>query len=275
MNIEEVRRVVAQIKSKLFKKSNSYSIGMLKSNFKGTGLQFKEHRQYALGDEIRFIDWTMLAKKQEPYIKTFEEERNVEITVIVDAASTMNYGVNGTSKLQAAIEILCLITLIAKESNDQVRPIFLMNEVIDIEKGNGEKEIVKIIKTLERKGVFSENGKIRGTEEELENSLLLERELIKHVSRKREVVILSDFYRIEKMNGFKTLLKNKNVHLFKIVSPIDIGIDEKIKLPIEKENKKQRIEIKKNSRLVEGKGQKIKILNIEDRYLEEFVREMI
>src|SRR5210317_920729 len=108
MNFEEVRKVVGSIKSNIFKNSNAYSIGMLKSHFRGTGLQFKEHQVYTHGDDIRHIDWKLLAKKREPYIKTYEEERNVEIVVVIDTSATMLTGYNGVSKLQAAIEICCL-----------------------------------------------------------------------------------------------------------------------------------------------------------------------
>lgn len=88
---------------------------MLKTNIKGTGLQFKEHQVYNFGDDIRFIDWKILAKTSHPYVKTFNEERNVEIVVVIDASTTMMTGYNGVSKLQAAIEICCLLYLLAKK----------------------------------------------------------------------------------------------------------------------------------------------------------------
>jgi uncharacterized protein (DUF58 family) len=77
VNIAEVRRVVGRIQASLFKNSNSTSVGVLKSQFRGTGLQFREHQVYEPGDDVRFIDWKILAKMNTPYIKTFEEERNV------------------------------------------------------------------------------------------------------------------------------------------------------------------------------------------------------
>ncbi|MBY0416420.1 MAG: DUF58 domain-containing protein, partial [Bdellovibrionales bacterium] len=105
MNITEVRKVVGKLRANLFRKANSHSIGMLKTNIRGTGLQFKEHQVYTFGDDIRFIDWKILAKTSNPYVKTFNEERNVEIVVVIDASATMITGYNGVSKLQAAIEI--------------------------------------------------------------------------------------------------------------------------------------------------------------------------
>ncbi|MEK6626470.1 MAG: DUF58 domain-containing protein, partial [Bdellovibrionota bacterium] len=79
MNLEQVHRVVASIKANLFKRSNSYSIGKLKSNVRGTGLQFKDYQVYCPGDDIRFIDWKLLARTGHAYIKLYEEERNVEV----------------------------------------------------------------------------------------------------------------------------------------------------------------------------------------------------
>ena len=137
MNINEVRKVVGRLKANLFKKANSHSIGILKTNIKGTGLQFKEHQVYSFGDDIRFIDWKILAKTSQPYIKTFNEERNVEIVVVIDASMTMMTGFNGVSKLQAAIEICCLLFLLAKETGDFIHALIVTDEIINVPKLSG------------------------------------------------------------------------------------------------------------------------------------------
>ncbi len=62
MNIVEIEKTVAKIQTHLFKNSNSYAIGMLKSHFRGAGIQFKEHQVYCHGDDVRFIDWKLSAK---------------------------------------------------------------------------------------------------------------------------------------------------------------------------------------------------------------------
>lgn len=64
MDTSEVRKIVSNIKGSLFRNANSFSIGMLKSHFKGTGLKFKEHQVYSHGDDVRFIDWKMLADRK-------------------------------------------------------------------------------------------------------------------------------------------------------------------------------------------------------------------
>ena len=114
----------------------------------------KDHRPYEQGDEIRFIDWKLLAKTSDPYVKTFEEERNVEITVMIDAFPTMYAGAKGVSKLQAGIEICCLLYLISKESRDFIHAVVFGDKVIDIPKDTGDRGISLFISILQREGIF-------------------------------------------------------------------------------------------------------------------------
>ena len=89
MNLKEIERVVGMIQAHIFRNSNAYSAGMLKSHFRGSGLQFREHQVYVPGDDVRFIDWKLSARAPNVYVKTFEEERNVEIVVFVDLSHTL------------------------------------------------------------------------------------------------------------------------------------------------------------------------------------------
>src|SRR5690606_12962703 len=127
MNLKEIERIVGTIQSHIFKNSNAYSAGMLKSHFRGSGLQFREHQIYVPGDDVRFIDWKLTARSQNIYIKTFEEERNVEMAVVVDLSHSLLYGYKDTSKLQAIVEIVALLYILAGETNDLVR-VIIWNE---------------------------------------------------------------------------------------------------------------------------------------------------
>ena len=218
MNINEVRRLVGSIKSRFFKRANAHTIGGLKSNFRGTGLQFKEHQVYAPGDDVRFIDWKILAKMNTPFIKTFEEERNVEIAVIIDASSTMFMGYEGISKFQAAIEITCLLYLIADETKDVVHTIILGKEIISVEKSSGERGVANLLKTLEKNNYINEEGKVilrnsRETEENGENKI---RTVMRHLKTQREVVVLSDLNNFFESVDFSKILFQKKLHLFQI-----------------------------------------------------------
>lgn len=279
MNIIEVRKIVGEIKTQLFQKSNSFSIGMLKSHFRGSGLQFKEHRQYTHGDDIRFIDWKILAKTGTPFVKTFEEERNVEIAVIIDAGPSMLYGWEGVSKLQAALEITCMLYLLAAETNDYIHAIILSDEIIDVPKNNGEKGIIGFISMLTKKGIMNSQGKLILRAKDTYSSEK-EREIAikKHLSRNREIVVLSDWLYLFDQMDVKKLIVDKRTHCFRILAPLDKASKIPVSFKVVGDHKgRQGIYRFKSN---EGKAEKTEIdrvvdLDIDKRYLDQFVRGMI
>lgn len=276
MNIVEVRKIVGRIKAQLFKKSNSYSIGMLKSHFRGSGLQFKEHRQYTHGDDVRFIDWKILAKTGHPFIKTFEEERNVQIAVVIDAGSSMLYGWEGVSKLQAALEITCMLYLLSAETNDSIHALVLGREIIDVPAGSGEKGITQLIASLTRAGLIGGDGQLNLDWEGVDLSPEdREKAIKKHLSRNREVIILSDWIDLLDKKHFDRVVYNRRSHCFRIQAPLDVAKEMEIVSKVS-------LGATKGVRTVDGLGdsvvesiKKIKTLKLEDRYLDNFIREMI
>lgn len=282
MNITEVKKVVSQIKSSLFKNSNSYSIGMLKSHFRGSGLQFKEHRVYAAGDEVRFIDWKLLAKTSVPHIKTFEEERNVEIVVVLDASLSMLNGYNGVSKLQAGIELICLLYLLSQETKDYIHVIVLKDEIINIPKKSGEEGIIQLISILQQNEILDSEGKL-GVDLDYRSIITsknLYREVSKHLGKNKEIVLFSDFNDFLEQDDLKRLLYRRNVHAFQLLSPLD----EAEVIPYMLHTRSSQINRKGNLKKTNMHspdeddlklGSKVKKIRIKDRYLETFVREMI
>ncbi|MCP4913857.1 MAG: DUF58 domain-containing protein [Oligoflexia bacterium] len=276
MNLTEVRKTVSRIKAQLFKNSNSYSIGMLKSHFRGSGLQFKEHRIYEAGDDVRFIDWKMLAKTNKPYLKTFEEERNVEISVVLDIAPTMFYGYEAVSKLQVAIEICCLLNILAAETNDFIHPIIIADKIYDLPKANGEKGIVNLIAFLEGRGVLTETGSINlayPSKDKYNNS---SDNLLKYIRKNREVVVLSDLYNLIDTKSFKQILNSKRAHCFRITSPIDREEIESYYLSsrLGKNSMSGYVSLSSIDD-IKKYPKKIKTLQADDQYLESFVKEML
>jgi uncharacterized protein (DUF58 family) len=280
MNITEVRKAVGKIRSSLFKKANSHSVGLLKTNFRGTGLQFKEHQVYNFGDDIRFIDWKILAKTGHPYVKTFNEERNVEIVVVIDASATMLTGFNGVSKLQAAIEICCLLYLLAKETNDFVHTLIVADELIHVPKKSGEAGISHLISILEDKNILTNKGlvnleRVIGDSADNTQKYL---SVMKHLNRKREVVMLSDFNDFIDASILKKILYRSNVHCFQLLSPLD----EAKKLPYSlfaSSTKSQKGNLGKydfsgKKELVNEFGKRLRKIHIKEKYLESFIKEM-
>lgn len=274
MDITSVRKIVSGIRTHLFKRSNSYSVGVLKSHFRGTGLQFKEHQVYGFGDDVRFIDWKLYAKTANPYIKTFTEERNVEIVVVLDTRVNMLSGYKGVSKLKAAIEICCLFYLLAKESNDYVSTIVVADDVYNVEKKSGEEGITLLVNKLTKLNIIDDKGNVNLIREQsdADYDMNVFKKLMDQVRKKRELVILSDFNGFLSKNMLKRLATHANTHLIRIISPID----ELSKLPYSFSSNKGLVrqashnEIKK-----ELEGIKHISLNVRERYLENFVKEMI
>ena len=282
MNIEEVHKIVRKIKTNLFKNSSSYAVGMLRTQFKGAGLRFKEHQIYVHGDDVRFIDWKVLAKTSVPYIKIFEEERNTEIVVIVDASPTMLTGFRGISKLQAALEICCLLYLLSKETGDRVHAILIVDEIFDIPPSSGEKGITRFISRLHSKGILNKDGKINIAYEyawELSEKVKMTT-MMRYLKKRREAIILSDFNEFVGWNLLEKILYRSNIHAFRLES----SLDRANRLPWSLYSRKKpssrdawqtgvNSNLKGQAKEIEKK--RIKILKMEDRYLENFVKNIL
>jgi uncharacterized protein (DUF58 family) len=280
MNITEVRKVVGKIKSNLFKNANSHSIGMLKTNFKGTGLQFKEHQVYTFGDDVRFIDWKILAKTSNPYVKTFNEERNVEIVVVIDASTTMLMGYNGVSKLQAAIEICCLLYLLSKDTNDFVHVLIVSDEIVHVPKKSGEAGITHLISTLEDKKILNPDGLVNLNREMGEDVDKMQKymQIMKHLNRKREIVLLSDFNDFIETTVLKKILFRSNVHCFQLLSPLDEAKSLPYSLFASSHKSKSgglgQYDLTGKKDLSSEFGKKFKRLRVQEKYLENFIKEL-
>jgi len=280
MNIKEVRKYISSIKGSLFKNSNSYSIGNLKSHFKGTGLQFKEHQVYSHGDDVRFIDWKILAKTSIPYVKTFEEERNVEIVVVIDASPSMFMGHDGISKIQASIEITCLLYLLASQTNDYVHAIVLFDQVYNLPAKNGDEGVILLTSLLEKIGIV-QDGKVvtcdKIKKEALGENVIKPSDLLRHLKKKREVVLLSDFNNFLKDKDFEQIVNRLNLHCFQVLSPIEIRDDQQYRLHGVGFSGTGSVVSQVGTRLSDLKERykKGKVIDVSQRYLESFVKEML
>lgn len=275
MDLKEVHKQVGRMKGMLFRRSNSFAIGALKSSFRGSGLQFKEHQVYAHGDDVRFIDWKLTAKTNMTFVKTFEEERNVEINVLLDLSETMFIGHEGVTKLQAALEIICLLYLLCKETNDRVRVIILGEEIWDIPFANGDRGIIRLFKFLEDKGIMGSDGKINRLYpmDHPKLQTISTREILLHLKRSREVIILSDYYRFPKGDDLRRILHQRNVHAFRLLCDLDKGDKVRFFLDAFKHSSPVSVNtLKENELGLEGLH--VKDLWVSEEYLDNFIRVM-
>ena len=108
---------------------NSTFSGGYHSVFKGKGISFSEVREYCPGDDVRLIDWNVTAKVGSPYIKLFEEERELTVMILVDISASGKFGSNDQTKIDSAAEIAAILGFSANKNNDRVGLILFTNEV--------------------------------------------------------------------------------------------------------------------------------------------------
>jgi uncharacterized protein (DUF58 family) len=276
VDIKEIEKIVAKIKSNLFKNSNSFSVGMLKSHFKGAGLQFKEHQVYNTGDDVRFIDWKLSAKSNNVYVKTFEEERNVEIIVILDLTESLLIGYDNKSKLEAMIEITCLLMLLAEKSKDKIKIVLWSTKNIVLPPSSGQAGIVRLISYLQNMGVLLVNGKpsydydYQREDNEIKRFSLLK----SYVAKKKQVIFLTDFTSLQNVDLLNSLLIRKNMHCFRVVSPVDVAQKRPYSIFAKQGGNRKMIMPFSQSKNI-NLTRRWKELNLQDRYLELFIKEMM
>lgn len=280
MNLKEIERVVGMIQSHIFKNSNAYATGMLKSHFRGSGLQFREHQVYVPGDDVRFIDWKLTARSDHTYVKTFEEERNVEIVVFLDLSQTLFYGYNQVSKLQALIEIIALLYLLAGETHDAIRVIIWSNKTINLPPKKGKEGLTLFISMLERLNVIDEDGKVilskNGVKETLPELGKIA-QIKSYLARRKEVIYLGDLSLVQDKSQWDKLLDKKHMHCFRIYSPIDKNSELpflfKTKSPLT--GKSIVTDLKGTKEQAMFVKERFKEIGVHERYLEKFVRELV
>lgn len=124
-------------------------LGEYHSSFKGIGMTFSEVRQYQFGDDVRKIDWNKTARYNEPFVKIFEEEREMVSMILIDISASMNFGTKKQLKKEMVAEIGATLALSAVKNNDKVGLVLFSDKIeffIAPKKGNAH--IVRIIKKI-------------------------------------------------------------------------------------------------------------------------------
>ncbi|MDX2360471.1 MAG: DUF58 domain-containing protein [Crocinitomicaceae bacterium] len=123
--------------------------GEYHSAFKGRGMTFSEVRDYNIGDEVRTIDWNVTARFNEPYVKVFDEERELTVMLIIDVSGSENFGWKEKTKKDLALELAALLSFSAMSNNDKVGAIFVSDKVEKyIAPKKGKKHALIILREL-------------------------------------------------------------------------------------------------------------------------------
>lgn len=280
MNLKEIERVVGTIQSQIFRNSNAYSAGMLKSHFRGSGLQFREHQIYVPGDDVRFIDWKLTARSQNIYIKTFEEERNVEMVAVIDLSHSLLYGYENISKLQAIVEIVALLYILAGETNDLVRVVIWNDKAVNLPPKKGQEGLTLFISVLEKIGILDKNGKVILKQPKNFESITEEAKVSQVKSllaRRKEVIYLGDLSLITDKELWSKILDKKNMHCFRIFSPVDKHTNNPFMMKFRNPSsgKASVGEIKGTEMQPMFLKERFKEIGVHERYLEKFVKELV
>ena len=146
---EEIARKVKGIELRTKRLVNDVFSGEYHSVFKGRGIEFAEVREYGIGDDVRFIDWNVTARTGKPYIKTFDEERELTVMLLVDASGSGLFASRGTLKEELAAEVSAVLAFSAIKNNDRVGLIIFTDRIeIYIPPQKGKKHVLRVIREI-------------------------------------------------------------------------------------------------------------------------------
>lgn len=184
MDTAEILKKVRQIEIQTNKLVSETFAGEYLSTFKGQGIEFAEVREYIPGDDIRSIDWNVTARTGIPYIKKYNEERELTLMIACDVSGSQRFGSKGKLKLEAAAELAALFAMSALKNSDKVGLLLFSDKIeLFVPPRKGRKHILRLIREL-----VAFEPKERGT-----NLALCLETLNKVIKRQGIVVLISDF----------------------------------------------------------------------------------
>lgn len=149
METQELLKKVRKIEIKTRRLSSNIFAGQYHSAFKGRGMAFSEVREYQYGDDVRTIDWNVTARFHRPYIKVFEEERELTVMLLVDVSGSLDFGTRRQMKRETVTEIAATLAFSAIENNDKIGVVFFSDKIEKyIPPKTGRKHILYIIREM-------------------------------------------------------------------------------------------------------------------------------
>jgi uncharacterized protein (DUF58 family) len=181
----EILKKVKRIELRTRNLVNTIFAGEYHSVFKGRGMAFAEVREYQPGDDVRTIDWNVTARMDDPFVKVFDEERELTVILMVDASASGDFGTVAQMKGEIGTEICALLAFSAIQNNDRVGLIIFTDKVeLFIPPKKGKKHVLRVIRELL---YFQPSGRSTNIDTALE--------YLNRVTYRRSVVFLvSDFF---------------------------------------------------------------------------------
>ena len=215
MDSKELLKKVRQIEIKSRRLSDNVFGGEYLSTFKGRGMTFSEVRKYEFGDDIRSIDWNVTARYNEPFIKIFEEERELTMMLVVDISASEFFGTSTKFKRELITEISATLSFSALQNNDKVGVILFSDQIeLFIPPKKGKSHILRIIRELIE---FKPNSKRTSISTALSF-------LMRVIKKKSIVFILSDFIDSDYENSIQLVSKKHDLTGIRIYDKIESNI---------------------------------------------------
>ena len=185
METSEIIKKVRKIEIKARGLSSNIFAGQYHSAFKGRGMAFSEVREYQFGDDVRDIDWNVTARFHRPYVKVFEEERELTVMLLIDVSGSLDFGTQKQMKRDMVTEIAATIAFSAIQNNDKIGVVFFSDRIEKyIPPKKGRKHILYIIREMLN---FQPESKRTDVKQAVE--------FLSSVQKRRTTAfILSDFY---------------------------------------------------------------------------------
>lgn len=201
METSEILKKVRKIEIKTRGLSQNIFAGQYHSAFKGRGMAFAEVREYQFGDDVRDIDWNVTARFRKPYVKVFEEERELTVMLLVDVSGSLDFGTRSRMKSEMATEIAATIAYSAIQNNDKIGVVFFSDRIEKyIPPKKGRKHILYIIHEMLDFKPESRKTDIGGAMEFFTRVM----------KRRTTAFVLSDFY--DRHDFFKQMQIANNKH---------------------------------------------------------------
>ncbi len=207
---KEILKKVEQIEIQTRGLVNDVFSGEYHSVFKGRGMEFSEVREYQYGDDIRTIDWNVSARIGHPYVKVFEEERELTVMLLIDVSSSGEFGTVERMKGEIAVEICALLAFSAIKNNDKVGLIIFTDKIEKyVPPKKGKQHVLRVLREL----LYFEP-------EDKKTNISVALEYLSNVVRKRSIVFLiSDFISEDFSRALKIVNKKHDVVAVNITDP--------------------------------------------------------
>lgn len=202
VDTKEILKKVRKIEIKTRRLSDHIFSGEYHSSFKGRGMTFSEVRQYQYGDDIRSIDWNVTARYNEPFVKVFEEERELTMMLMVDLSASEFFGTTDQFKRDIITEISATLAFSAIQNNDKVGLLLFSDEIeLFIPPKKGKSHVLRIIRDL-----------IEFKPQSKKTDIARAMRYLSQVMKKKAILfVLSDFMDNDYENALKILAKKHDV----------------------------------------------------------------